>query len=103
MDLHYVGRKNEGLLKYIDEPLAESWQLACEEGITAMARYNAGGRNANDSLVQELRERWEPHIPAECPSIAGRKSLASAEPAPGRILPGLTLSSTVGLQPWREG
>ena len=67
LDLHHVVLKNQGLLKYSDELLEESWQLAREETVLAMARYDAGGGHGNDSLVRELQERWEPHIPAECP------------------------------------
>ena len=67
VDLHYAGLRNRGLLKQCEELLAESWQLARAEAITAMARYDAGGRHGDVSLVQELQERWEPRIPAKCP------------------------------------
>ena len=67
VDLHYAGLRNRGLLKQLEELLAESWQVARAAAITAMARYDTGGRPGDVSLVQELRERWEKHIPAECP------------------------------------
>ena len=94
--LHYVGLKNPGLQNHFDELLAESWQLSRERAITVMARYDAGGGTGTILWCRNRRSAGDPVFRRNAP-IAGRRSLASAEPSPGRILPGLNRSRTGGL------